>query len=450
MEDTSQDTEQSTNEHTSLSRNPDYRNWFVADACTSATMSIRDFVLPLMAQNLTGSPALATLLSSITQLTSGVLRLPGGVLQDKVDRRKLLTTFALIGLGVYGLAAVLVSNASIAYMALIVLALLLGARSGLLGDTSNAMLRGLVPDNDLPRAMSLNYSRDSVIDLACSPVGGFLLSLGNWAPMTANALLSLAQAVAALRIKHYWKPEHINETANEPADGTAVTSHVILGTQLRTFATDATAGLRWIFTDSFQRRRLCASVLMFPCMQAVFDLTILDVNTAGTKESLLAATLLSLATSVGVLIGSFLVTALIDHVRGGVLCVGGIGCIVGCMVLCTLTPSVLLKALLFALSLVMLPCVNAVFGAFGALIVSPAMQGRFSAANSMVSMLVSPVVIFAGGLAMQFIGYRPTTITLAILAVIFALPLITYRPMFTLPKSDQWNAHIDKCGLGRI
>ena len=50
-------------------------------------------------------------------------------------------------------------------MSMIILALVLGTRTGLLGSTSNTMLRGLVPDAQLPKVMSMNYSRDLAIDL---------------------------------------------------------------------------------------------------------------------------------------------------------------------------------------------------------------------------------------------------------------------------------------------
>ena len=72
----------------SLWRGTDYGKWFVADSCTSLSSSIQGFALPLIAQTVTGSPAQATLLDSIMTMISSVLRLPGGVVQDKYDRKK--------------------------------------------------------------------------------------------------------------------------------------------------------------------------------------------------------------------------------------------------------------------------------------------------------------------------------------------------------------------------
>ena len=54
-----------------------------------AVIKYPGFALPLIAQTVTGSPAQATLLDSIMTLISSVLRLPGGVVQDKYDRENL-------------------------------------------------------------------------------------------------------------------------------------------------------------------------------------------------------------------------------------------------------------------------------------------------------------------------------------------------------------------------
>ena len=97
----------------SLWRGTDYGQWLVADTCISLSNSIQDFSLPIIALSITGSPVLATLIDSVIGFVRGALELPGGLLQDSVDRRR--------HVGVLG------------YAALVVVAVLLGIRGGLLG-----------------------------------------------------------------------------------------------------------------------------------------------------------------------------------------------------------------------------------------------------------------------------------------------------------------------------
>ena len=160
--------------------------------------------MPLIAQTVTGSPAQATLLDSIMTMISSVLRLPGGVVQDKYDRKKLMIAFGLIGFALFGICTALGWAGLLIYPVLMVLAICLGIRSGLLGTTSNTMLRGIVPDQLLPKASSLNDGRDAALELAGAPVGGVLIGGGLWLPFAVSALLNLLETAAAMRITKYW------------------------------------------------------------------------------------------------------------------------------------------------------------------------------------------------------------------------------------------------------
>ena len=126
----------------SLWRGTDYGQWLVADTCTSLSNSIQDFSLPIIALSITGSPVLATLIDSVIGFVRGALELPGGLLQDSVDRRRLMTIFGATGFVIFLTAAACAHVGVLGYAALVVVAVLLGIRGGLLGGTSNTMLRG--------------------------------------------------------------------------------------------------------------------------------------------------------------------------------------------------------------------------------------------------------------------------------------------------------------------
>ena len=127
----------------SLWRGTDYGQWLVAGTCTSLSNSIQDFSLPIIARSITESPALATLIDSAIGFVRGALELPGGLLQDSVDRRRLMTIFGATGFVIFLTAAACAHVGVLGYAALVVVAVLLGIRGGLLGGAPPTRCSGV-------------------------------------------------------------------------------------------------------------------------------------------------------------------------------------------------------------------------------------------------------------------------------------------------------------------
>lgn len=449
--------------HASLWRGTDYGKWFVADSCTSLSTSIQDFALPLIAQSVTGSPAQATLLDSIMSMTSSALKLPGGVVQDKYDRRKLMTLFGLIGFVLFIACAALGWAGLLLYPVLIVLAVCLGVRSGLLGGTSNAMLRGIVPDKLLPKAQSLNNGRDAALDLAGAPVGGVLIGGGLWVPFVANALLNLLEAVASLRITKYWhRGGRLNaegraladDEATEATDGTTEAEGAVDGAKTQSKASaphywrEMASGFRWLLEERFERRLILSSALAFACFNALLLITVLSIGS--DPSHVVSAGFMNMSVSAGVLVGSAIASALVDHVRGGVIAVmfyvlmaiGALGA--------ALAPWIPVRMAFLAISLLALPAGNAVINGFQSLLISQEHMGRVLAGMGMIETVVAPVITFLSGAVMQRWGYLPAAVGLALCIVAAALPAVTMRELVTLPKPDEWEEHIRRTGITKF
>ena len=437
-------------------RHTDYGKWFVADTTSSMSASIQGFVLPLVAQSLTGSATLSSLMDAIISACRAVLILPGGYVQDTVDRRTLMIAYDVVGVAVFALAGAALGFTSLGFWALVLLAVVLGCRTGLLGGTSNAMLRGIVPDQDLPKAMSLNYSRDSVIDLAGAPVGGALMVLGAWVPMAVNAVLNMLGVLASARITRYWKPgrkpgggkpgggkegtDHPAPASVPASDGTRPSLRAHIASILR----EATSGLKYIVTTPFERRMVVTESLLFPLVNALVLITSLHINSAGTTRALAETATFNVAIAVGILLGSFLANVLVDRVRGGILVVGALAL----MPLCSLGVALAaghaaIQAVLFTLAVLALPSCNAVMGGFGMLYISHGNQGRVAAAENLFGAAVTPIVTVAAGALMDWLGYGVAAMILAVLSFAAALPSATLRAIVTMPLPDQWQAHID-------
>ena len=120
---------------------------------------IISFVIPLIILSISGSAALASSMDALQAAVLCVLGLIGGVIQDRYDRKKLMLLEGGALVVLYLLSAVVLIASDVlhnkALVWLLVPILMLAAvRDGLLGNTSNVMLRGIVPDGQLPKAMT--------------------------------------------------------------------------------------------------------------------------------------------------------------------------------------------------------------------------------------------------------------------------------------------------------
>ena len=441
----------------SLWKGTDYGTWFVADTTTTLSSSILGFALPLIAQSATGSATLASLMNSITNVTSGALSLPGGYLQDKVDRRKLLVIHGLAGLVMFAAAGALLGFTSLGYWVLVALAVLMGARTGLLGNTSNAMLRGMIPDEQYATAMSLNYSRDSVVELIGSPIGGVLLVLGSWVPLAAGALLSACGALASLRIKRYWRPGDpelgkADDGAGDTGEGTDTGEAPVAGhpaeprtlrAQMKGFLVEATGGLKWMLTTPFMLRLAIASQFAFPCVNALLLQTTLSLNRDGTPQGVAKAATLNSVMAVAMLVGAFLANVLVNRVRSGVLAVAVFVLLpIGVLGTTLADGHFLVQVAILSVILLVLPSCNAAFGGFMGLLISRRNQGRAGAAEMLIGLAASALITLLAGVLVDWLGYRDAGLILAAMTLAFILPAVTLRSLATLPKPDGWKAHI--------
>lgn len=198
---------------TELWRGTDYGWWLAADTSGAVGASLIAFAVPLIMLATTGSSAVATTTESICVVVQTVLGLAGGVIQDRYDRRTLMLIWGASGVVLSAVAAAAVMlfgnapktsghgvnganapafggpYAHVLPIALLCIVVLFSVRDGLLENTSNAMLRGVVPDEQLPHAMALNDARDSTVTLAGGPLGGLLMTVGHAVPFLTSAVL---------------------------------------------------------------------------------------------------------------------------------------------------------------------------------------------------------------------------------------------------------------------
>lgn len=459
---------------TELWRGTDYGWWLAADTSGAVGASLIAFAVPLMMLATTGSSAAATTTESICVVVQTVLGLAGGVIQDRYDRRTLMLIWGASGvvLSVVAAAAVMLFGnapktsghgvnganapafggpyAHVLPIALLCIVVLFSVRDGLLENTPNAMLRGVVPDEQLPHAMALNDARDSTVTLAGGPLGGLLMTMGHAVPFLTSAVLSVLGMVSAWRIRRYWKRATVDDSghsgnADDAADDAIDVSGAITAAPRWR---DALDGMIWLLRDRFQRHLIIAATMVTGASNAFLLLTALDISQGGSQ--LISAGFINAASAVGMLLGALMASQLVNRVPGGVLVGVMFALLAAGFTGAALVPSMVGKAIFVACSVLALPAGNAVLGGLSNTLVGKDKLGRVGAGSMVLQYGAYGVAVALAGWGMQTIGYGPTCLILATVLVAAAAYALTMRSLITLPTPDRWAEHIQRWSIAQF
>lgn len=459
---------------TELWRGTDYGWWLAADTSGAVGASLIAFAVPLMMLATTGSSAAATTTESICVVVQTVLGLAGGVIQDRYDRRTLMLIWGASGVVLSAVAAAAVMlfgnapktsghgvnganapafggpYAHVLPIALLGIVVLFSVRDGLLENTSNAMLRGVVPDEQLPHAMALNDARDSTVTLAGGPLGGLLMTVGHAVPFLTSAVLSVLSMVSAWRIRRYWKRATVDDSghsgnADDAADDAIDVSGAITAAPRWR---DALDGMIWLLCDRFQRHLIIAATMVTGASNAFLLLTALDISQGGSQ--LISAGFINAASAVGMLLGALMASQLVNRVPGGVLVGVMFALLAAGFTGAALVPSMVGKAIFMACSVLALPAGNAVLGGLSNTLVGKDKLGRVGAGSMVLQYGAYGVAVALAGWGMQTIGYGPTCLILATVLVAAAAYALTMRSLITLPTPDRWAEHIQRWSIAQF
>ena len=459
---------------TDLWRGTDYGWWLAADTSGAVGASLIAFAVPLIMLATTGSSAAATTTESICVVVQTVLGLAGGVIQDRYDRRTLMLIWGASGVVLSAVAAAAVMlfgnapktsghgvnganapafggpYAHVLPIVLLCIVVLFSVRDGLLENTSNAMLRGVVPDEQLPHAMALNDARDSTVTLVGGPLGGLLMTVGHAVPFLTSAVLSVLGMVSAWRIRRYWKRATVDDSghsgnADDAADDAIDVSGAITAAPRWR---DALDGMIWLLRDRFQRHLIIAATMVTGASNAFLLLTALDISQGGSQ--LISAGFINAASAVGMLLGALMASQLVNRVPGGVLVGVMFALLAAGFTGAALVPSMVGKAIFVACSVLALPAGNAVLGGLSNTLVGKDKLGRVGAGSMVLQYGAYGVAVALAGWGMQTIGYGPTCLILATVLVAAAAYALTMRSLITLPTPDRWVEHIQRWSIAQF
>ncbi len=129
-----------------------------------------------------------------------VLPMVGGLLADKIDRKRFLIILSLEQLAFSLGVALVAASPHPSHVLLVVMVLGVGAGSAMFGPAYSAVLPGLVGKEDLPGAISLNSAQMNASRVIGPVIGGLLYSLVGPAWLFAGNAATYLFVIAALML----------------------------------------------------------------------------------------------------------------------------------------------------------------------------------------------------------------------------------------------------------
>ncbi|MFJ5881268.1 MFS transporter [Kitasatospora cineracea] len=181
-----------------LGSGPAFRRLWIGQFTSDLGSSVTTLAMPLLAVAATGSAGQAGLLGSLAFLTTWLAALPAGQLADRYRPRSLLLACDAGRLAAAVAVVVAVAAGSPPLWLLALVTVVNSALTVAFGPASGKLLRVVVPEEQLPEAVSVNLVRGYAASITGPALGGVLFALGRALPFVADAL-SYVVSLAAVR-----------------------------------------------------------------------------------------------------------------------------------------------------------------------------------------------------------------------------------------------------------
>lgn len=406
-----------------LRRNHDFTVLWVGQTISELGSRISMFVFPLLAYAITGSALWAAAAEAAHLLGLVATLLPAGVLADRTDRRRLMRAASATGSLLYAtlVAAALTSGISLPH--LLVVAVLTGAGAGLFMPAEISAVRAVVPDEDLPAALSQNQARQHVAALVGGPLGGALFSVMRWLPFAVDAVSYALSWFLLGRIR---------TDLSRPAPDEA-TPKVGLRASLR-------EGFGFILARPLFRVLMVFSASVNLLINAIIFVAILRLIQDGFAPVQIG--LVETASGLFGLLGAIAAPRIIERFRTGSLTVATAWSWVPLAVPMIFWNTPLVVAAAISAGIFLNPAGNAGIGAYRMALTPADLQGRVQSAIQFVAMSAMPLApLLAGGL-LAWLGGPAAVAVLGVLTALAALIPTLSRSVRAVPRPAVWQAEL--------
>jgi MFS family permease len=403
--------------------NTRYLVWLVSDTSKGLAAALFGFAIPLLALIVTDDPAQAGIIAGAGMVARLLTTLVGGVLADRHRRVVLMLVGSLLGILLAGAFTLLALGDALTFGILLVIDVLLAARSGLFDVAGESAIKEIVPDDAIGRAQAANQARDAALQLAGGPLGGLLLGVGGW---LVGVVMTLCHALAAVTA---WMLSRAMRR-----DGALRLAPRILS---------AVAELREAFVWLFSRPDLGGVLAIITIINLGFNAaittTIYALQQAGHSELLIGG--ISAAIGAVMLVGALVAPFLVPRIGAGILAIAGLSVVAVAAVVLSLVETPWAIVAVLGAAVLLLPALNAGMMGYFMVATPTELLGRANSAAAVLGMGAMPLAPLIAGFGLTWIGRQNTILVCAALCLVAVGLALGNRALRALPIESRWAEH---------
>lgn len=393
-----------------LWRNRDYVRWFAGDLLGDLGSSLRGFAMPLVALAIGGSATGSGAVGTLTRVACVVALVPGGVLADRLNRRRLIVGGHLLRALVFSVVVVAWFLGALNMWVLCLAAVCSGVMSGVFGLASDSAVKNVVSDDQLPSASAANQARSSAVELVSSPLAGLLLVASPILPFMAEIAGHVLGAACVARIEADMDPGSKDEAV--AATTRSVGGDLLQACRLLACLPPLLALAAACSLGSAALTGFFLSLMLWWRLQEVSTVQIGVMLTAP---------------SVAMLLGAVFAPLLIDRLPAGVILIGFQALHALLLLFCALTRAPLIQAGLLACAGLILPVWNAEASARMVRLIPSSGMGRVLGLIQTLMMTPSILAPLLAGRSLDLLGGMSTLVLFAAVDLLAAGVLVSSR-----------------------
>lgn len=455
-----------------LWQNTRYLTWLLSDTSKGLAASLFGFAVPLLALIITNDPAQAGIIGGAGMVARLLTTLAGGILADRHRRILLMLIGSLLGVLLSAAFLLLALADALTFSTLLVIDVLLAARSGLFDVAGESAIKEIVPDEAMGRAQAANQGRDAALQLVGGPLGGLLLGVGGWLVGAVMALCHLVAALTAWMLRRGARRDGIVDTgadadwergnpdevragrrvevghadADTDALGLPTTSagHPASASHpasvVKTSAwTEFREGFSWLLSRPDLRGVLFITTIINLGFNAAITTVIYSLQQSGYSAVFIGT--LSAALGGTMLLGAIVAPMLVPRISAGTLTIVSLACATAGIVAISMITEPWLIVGVLAASVFLLPALNAALMGYFMVATPSRLLGRANSAAAVLGMGAMPLAPLIAGFGLASAGREWTVIACAVLCLVAVALAVGNRALRALPTESGWTAH---------